>query len=153
MVSLGVHLTVLASGDGELSWVHGESLGSMPRARDSGDPGATLHSGRPDAAFRLVNGVGVTISRISELNLHGLLPHCVRFAPTSHPVNGNTRYRPACSLWPGGTYTRWIPLRSFAITSLVPPLPRFSQRDNNVGSLDPSMLWLTTKRSGGRSRA
>jgi len=89
-------------------------------------------SGRPDAAFRLVNGVGIATSRISELNLHGLLPRCVRFAPTSHPVNGNTRYRPACSLWPGGTYTHWIPLRSFTVSSSVPPLPRFSQRDNEA---------------------
>jgi hypothetical protein len=94
-------------------------------------------SGRPDAAFRLVNGVGIATSRISELNLHGLLPDCVRFAPTSRPVNGNTRYRPACSLWPGGTYTRWIPLRSFTVSSSVPPLPRFSQRDNNAGSVKP----------------
>jgi len=115
----------------------GNPFGSMPRARDSGDPGATLHSGRPDAAFRLVNGVSVTTCRISELNLHGLLPRCVRFAPTSRPVNGNTHYRPACSLWPGGTYTRWIPLRSFTVSSSVPPLPRFSQRDNNVGPVKP----------------
>jgi glycerol uptake facilitator-like aquaporin len=48
-------------------------------------------------------------------------------------VNGNTRYRPACSLWPGGTYTRWIPLRSFTVSSSVPPLPRLSQRDNEAG--------------------
>ena len=32
---------------------------------------------------------------ISELNPHGLLTPCVRFAPASHPTNGNTRYRPA----------------------------------------------------------
>ncbi len=29
---------------------------------------------------------------VPELNLHGLLPCCVRFAPISHPVSGNTRY-------------------------------------------------------------
>jgi len=111
----------------------GNPFGSMPRARDSGDPGTTLQCDRPDAAFRLVNGVGIATSRITELNLHGLLPRCVRFSPTSRPVNGNTRYRPACSLWPGGTYTRWIPLRSFTVSSSVPPLPRFSQRDNEAG--------------------
>ena len=111
----------------------GNPFGSMPRARDSGDPGRPCNSSRPDAAFRLINGVGIATSRISELNLHGLLPRCVRFAPTSHPVNGNTRYGPACSLWPGGTYTRWIPFRSFTVSSSVPLLPRFSQRDNNVG--------------------
>src|ERR1039457_2089174 len=72
-------------------------------------------------------------TEFSELNLHGLLPCCVRFAPTSRPVNGNTRYRPACSLWPCGIFTRWIPSRGFTVSSSVPPLPSFSQRDNNVG--------------------
>ena len=96
-------------------------------------PVRPCNSGRPDAAFRLINGVGIATSRISELSLHGLLPRCVRFAPTSHPVNGNTRYGPACSLWPGGTYTRWIPFRSFTVSSSVPLLPRFSQRDNEAG--------------------
>jgi hypothetical protein len=57
--------------------------------------------------------IGVRHDSISELNLRGLLPCCVRFAPTGHPVNGNTGYRPAGSLWPGGTRTRWIPLRGF----------------------------------------
>jgi hypothetical protein len=27
--------------------------------------------------------------------IDSLLPCCVRFAPASHPANGNTRYRPA----------------------------------------------------------
>ena len=30
--------------------------------------------------------------KISVLNPHGPLPCCLRFAPTSHPVNGKTRY-------------------------------------------------------------
>src|SRR6266478_9050948 len=80
-------------------------------------------------------------AEFSELNLRGLLPCCVRFAPTSRPVNGNTRYRPACSLWPCGIYTRWTPSRGFTVSSSVPPLPRFSQRDNNVG---PVKLFLKT---------
>jgi hypothetical protein len=42
----------------------GNPFGSMPRARDSGDPGATSHYGRPSAAFRLVNGVGIATSRV-----------------------------------------------------------------------------------------
>jgi hypothetical protein len=70
-------------------------------------------TGRPGTAFRSHNSVGVRHDSISELNLRGLLPCCVRFAPTGHPVNGNTGYRPAGSLWPGGTRTRWIPLRGF----------------------------------------
>jgi hypothetical protein len=64
-------------------------------------------------------------AEFSELNLHRLLPCCVRLAPTSHPVNGNSRYRPACSLWPCGTFTRWTPSRGFTVSSSVPPLPRF----------------------------
>jgi hypothetical protein len=88
-------------------------FGSMPRARDSGGPVRPHPTGRPGTAFRSHNSVGVHHDSISELNLRGLLPCCVRFAPTGHPVNGNTRYRPAGSLWPGGTRTRWIPLRGF----------------------------------------
>jgi hypothetical protein len=37
--------------------------------------------------------------------------------------------------WSGGTYTRWIPTRSFTDSSSVPPLPSFSQRDDNVGGV------------------
>src|SRR6267378_2113453 len=56
-------------------------------------------------------------------------------------MSGNTRYRPACSLWPCGTCTRWTPSRGFTVSSSVPPPPRFSQRDNNVG---PVKLFLNT---------
>ena len=38
----------------------GNPCRSMPRARDSGDPGTTsLYRSLPDAAFRFVNGVGI----------------------------------------------------------------------------------------------
>src|SRR5271169_3319441 len=51
-------------------------------------------------------------AEFSELNLHGLLPCCVRFAPTSRPVNGNTRFRPACSALTGrGEFLDVIELR------------------------------------------
>jgi len=124
-VSLGGQL-LSARGDGELSWVPGESLlEACPELGTPATPARPRDIGRPSAAFRLVNSVGIATSRFSELNLHGLLLCCVRFAPTSHPVNGNTRYRPARSLWPDGTYTRWIPLRSFTVSSSVPPLPNF----------------------------
>jgi len=49
----------------------------------------------PCAAFRRDDSVSIATLGISELNLRSLLPCCVRFAPTSCPVNGNTRYRPA----------------------------------------------------------
>ena len=113
------------------SW--GIPLEACPELVTPATPARPRIIGRPDAAFRLVNSVGIAISRFSELNLHGLLPCCVRFAPTSRPVNGNTRYRPACPLWPYGTCARWTPSRGFTVSSSVPPLPRFSQRDNNVG--------------------
>src|ERR1700694_1930783 len=45
--------------------------------------------------------ISLSFLDVPELNLHGLLPCCVRFAPTSHPVNGNTRFRPACSALTG----------------------------------------------------
>src|SRR5260370_27937969 len=114
------------------SW--GIPLEACPELVTPATPARPCNSGRPDAAFRLVNGVGIAISRFSELSLRCLLPCCERFSPTSRPVNGNTRYRPACSLWPCGTCTRWTPSRSFTVSSSVPPLPSFSQRDNNVGS-------------------
>jgi hypothetical protein len=47
----------------------------------------------PDTAFRQEHGVGITMMSISGLNCHGLLTHCVRFAPAGHPSNGDTRYR------------------------------------------------------------
>lgn len=67
----------------------------MPRASDSGDPSIPSHNGVLDTAFRQENGVGITIRPISELVPHGRLTRCVRFAPASHPANGNTRFRPA----------------------------------------------------------
>ena len=74
----------------------GNPLVSMPRASDSGDPGHASRNGVPDTAFRAANGVGIAMRSISELNPRGLLTRCVRFAPASHPTNGNTRCRPAC---------------------------------------------------------
>ena len=72
---------------------------ACPELGTPADPDRPRNTGRPSAAFRQANGVGIRDeTKISELNLHGLLPCCVRFAPTSRPVNGNTRYRPACSL-------------------------------------------------------
>ncbi len=47
--------------------------------------------------YRMLPSARLTASasqpgKISELNPRGLLPRCVRFAPTSRPVNGNTHY-------------------------------------------------------------
>jgi hypothetical protein len=72
-------------------------LKACPELGTPAIPAQPRDIGPPDAAFRFVNSVGIATHRISELNLHGLLPCCVRFAPTSHPANGNTRFRPVCS--------------------------------------------------------
>ena len=60
----------------------------MPRASNSGDSRHTSRNGVPDTAFRQRKDVGITIKPISELIPHGLLTHCVRFAPASHAANG-----------------------------------------------------------------
>ena len=74
----------------------GNPCESVPWAGDSGGSCGPRANGPPDAAFRQANGVGIrNENKLSELNPHGPLPCCLRFAPTSHPVNGKTRYRPA----------------------------------------------------------
>jgi hypothetical protein len=100
---------------------------SMPRASDSGDPERTSHNGAPDAAFRAANGVGITMRSISELTPRGLLTRCVRFAPASHPANGNTRCRPArygfdrAGLAPAGLHQEVsLSHRSFPSSALIP---------------------------------
>jgi len=105
----------------------GNPLVSMPRASDSGDPGHASRNGVPDAAFRTANGVGIAMRSISELNPHGLLTHCVRFAPASYPANGNTRYRPArygfdrAGLAPAGLQQEVsLTHRSFPSSALIP---------------------------------
>src|ERR1700731_2520524 len=88
-------------------------LEACPELETPAAPVRPHPTGRPGTAFRSHNSVGVRHDSISELNLRSLLPCCVRFAPTGHPVNGNTCYRPIGLLWPGGTRTRLIPLRGF----------------------------------------
>jgi hypothetical protein len=78
----------------------GNPFRSMPRARDSGDPARPRIIGRPVVRVQpsaLLTASASQPAEFSELNLHGLLPCCVRFAPTSRPVNGNTRFRSVCS--------------------------------------------------------
>ena len=74
-------------------------------------------------------------AEFSELNLHGLLPCCVRFASTRRPVNGNTRFRSVCSTVTGRDLHPLDSIKKFHRFISVPPLPSFSQRDNNVGGV------------------
>jgi hypothetical protein len=68
-------------------------FGNMPWARDTADFGPTSqYRLPPNTAFRLYESVGIGAINDFGADPHGLLPCCVRFAPTSRPVNGNTRY-------------------------------------------------------------
>jgi hypothetical protein len=92
----GVPLGV--GGDEELSWFLGNPLGSMPRARDSGDPGPPL----PYTGVRVLPSALLTASAsrsrlFSELDPHGLLPCCVRFV--THQSPGEWQHSlPTCRL-------------------------------------------------------
>jgi len=111
----------------------GNPFGSMPRARDSGDPGATSHIGRPDAAFRLVNGVGIATSRV--FGAESSRPASLLCTLRTHQSPGEWQHSlPVClldcdraGLSPAGFHQEVSPFIS------VPPLPDFSQRDNNAG--------------------
>jgi len=70
---------------------------TCPELATPATPARPRTVGRPNAAFRLEKSVGIAMRKISELRLRGLFPRCVRFAPTSRPASGNTRYWPVCS--------------------------------------------------------
>ena len=74
-------------------------------------------------------------AEFSELNLHGLLPYCVRFAPTGRPVNGNTRFRPVCSTVTGRDSHPLDSFKKFHRLVFGSSSSKLSQRDNNVGSV------------------
>ena len=108
---------------------------SMSRASDPGDPNHTSHTGVPDTAFRTENGVGIAIRPISGLNHRDLLTHCVRFAPASHPTNGNTRCRPArygfdrAGIAPAGLHQEVsLTHRSSSSSALIPARSQCGQR-------------------------
>src|ERR1700693_5225941 len=72
-------------------------LEACPELGTPAIPARPRNIGPPDAAFRLVNSVGIATSRFSELNLHGLLPCCVCFG--THQSPGEWQHSlPACLL-------------------------------------------------------
>lgn len=97
-VSLGSRYLPYGAEVGSSPGFTGNPFGSMPRAGDSGDPESSSHIGRPGAAFRQANGVGIRNDEtFSELVLHGLLPRCVRFVTRQSP--GEWQHSlPACPL-------------------------------------------------------
>ena len=120
----------------------GSSLGSWeipleacPELGTPATPARPRIIGRPSAAFRLVNGVGIATSRV--FGAESSRPASLLCTLRTHPSPAEWQHSlPACArLWPGGTYTRWIPSRGFTVSSPVPPFPSFSQRDNNVGGV------------------
>jgi hypothetical protein len=60
-------------------------------------PAQPRNNGPPNAAFRLVNSVGIATSRVFGADLHSLFPCCVRFALIGRPVNVQHSL-PACLL-------------------------------------------------------
>jgi hypothetical protein len=88
-------------------------------------------SGRPDSAFREVNGVGFrNHSSISEL-IHTARFLAVYASPHQSPGEVQDSL-PACPLrlWSGWTLTSWIPSKGFTRSCRAPPLPDFAWRDN-----------------------
>jgi len=67
---------------------------------------------------------------ISELNSRGLLPHCIRFDACQSPGKRQCSFpaRPL-RLWRRGTFTLWVEIEGFAVSSTVPPSPRLAQRN------------------------
>src|SRR6201981_3202617 len=93
----------------------GNPFGSMPRARDSGDPGATSHIGRPDAAFRLVTVVGIATSRV--FGAESSRPASLLCTLRTHQSPGEWQHSlPVCLLALAGRdlhpldFGKWFPL-------------------------------------------
>ena len=116
----------------------GNPFGSMPRARDSGDPGATSHIGRPSAAFRLVNSVGIATSRV--FGAESSRPASLLCTLRTHWSPGEWQHSlPACLLDSDRRDLHPLDsIKKFHRLISVPPLPSFSQRDNNVGGIRQS---------------
>ena len=112
------------------------------------------HSDRPDPACSQANGFGIPQRQtISELTHAAALSRCLRFAPTSHPVNGKTRYRPArygfdrAGLSPAGfqsasfTHSSEILLPQALLGAMgfvsLPPVPPSSREGNDRASQVP----------------
>ena len=112
----------------------GNPFESMPRARDSGDPARPRNSGRPDAAFRLVNGVGIATSRV--FGAESSWPASLLCTLRTHQSPGEWQHSlSACVLALAMRDLHPLDsIKGFSPSHLrFPPLPRFSQRDNNVG--------------------
>jgi hypothetical protein len=104
----------------------------MPRARDSGDPGPPL----PYTGARVLPSALLTASAsrpglFSELILTACFLAVYASSPTSHPVNGNTRYRRAGYAFVGRDFHPLDSFKRFHYLIADPPLPSFSQRDRS----------------------
>jgi hypothetical protein len=107
-------MPVHAGGDGRPPRFLGNPCGSVPRARDSGGSQRPRLHGRPDAAFRLPNGVGIRHGeRFRSCTLAARF--LAAYASPRQSPGEKQGSRPACPLrrWPGWTFTSWIPSRGF----------------------------------------
>jgi len=108
-------------------------FGSMPRARDSGGPVRPHPTGRPGTAFRSHNSVGVRHG--FDFGAESSRPASLLCTLRTHRSPGEWQHwLPACWLALAGRDSH--PLDStkrFHWLISAPPLPSFSQRDNNVG--------------------
>jgi hypothetical protein len=105
----------------------GNPCGNMPRASDSGDPGSTSHY--RSSEFCLPPGQERR-HRNEKRFRSWIFAACFLAVYASHPPVARRMATLAtglfAKLWPGGNITRWISLRSFTVSSSVPPLPSFT---------------------------
>ena len=124
----GAPYLLYSGGDGRSPRFLENPCESVPRARDSGGSQRPRRIGRPDAVFRLANGVDYPPQQtISELHPRGPLPRCLRFNPRQSPDERQGSL-PACPLrlWPGWTFTSWTLSRGFRQLMSTSPSPRLS---------------------------
>ena len=114
------------------SW--GIPLEACPELGTPATPARPRNIGRPDAAFRLVNSVGIAISRV--FGAESSRPASWLCTLRTHRSPGEWQHLlPACWLALAGRDSH--PLDStkrFHLLISAPPLPSFSQRDMRVNS-------------------
>ena len=128
----GAPYLLYSGGDGRSPRFLENPCESVPRARDSGGSQRPRRIGRPDAVFRLANGVDIRHSkRFRSCTLAARFLAAYASTPASRPTRGKARYRPArygfgrAGLSPAGLF------REVSVSSCrLPPLPGLAWRDS-----------------------
>ncbi len=133
LVSGGARCLSLSRGGGRSPRFLGNPCERVPRARDSGG------SQRPRiTVVRMLSFARLTASTSATANVFGAEPsRPASSLPTLRPRQSPGERQgslPACPLrlWPGWTFTSWIPLRGFGQPTGRPPLPGLAWRDSLV---------------------